>query len=658
MATRNIVPRATGEGSLGTSAKHWGNIYADNGTIAGRNIANDGAMLITHEAEITNLQSQVTTLEHAYAGAKAAATVADMTDHNQIYVYVGSETGYTNGNWYYWNGTAWVSGGVYNSTALETDKTLTVSGAAADAAITGESFKRSFAGLSKITDKVAIKPDTYNVGFVAVNGTLNRTNTNYYFLEFTVPDNAYGIKWSVPVAGTVSNYAVIAYYDENGAFISSKSNKYYNISSSDAMVEVDELIPVEAKFVKCTTVKSSNTQVKRPTFFTKYGSDYADVAPIVAHERGTAFSRVVEPVRNVDDNIYGYCAVVTRQFTPQNNQIYFDGYIRTSEPATNGMVIYVVGYNNDFTNRSIVANFSYQPENTTSCVYHISSNQYAQIDTSSYTRFGIILRVNTATYEKDASGRGKSKFIDIFDDFTINGQNGCLVKTYNEILNITQKNYSYVMHCTPDNVTIDNPLESKSLTFVGDSLTAVYYKTEEESWPYLIAKRNRSKYTNLGISGNPLAEISSYTANSPMCDRVDTIPAESNYIMVMGGANDYNYSIPIGNNTDTVKTTFKGAINYMIDYIITNYPRAKLVFATTYQRTSGKADEAYANAMLEVCRLKGVPCIDNYHESGVHFFNEAWMTVYGANNALGNNHLNALGDEYVSWIFENKLKSI
>ncbi|WP_026765560.1 SGNH/GDSL hydrolase family protein [Selenomonas ruminantium] len=612
------------------------------------------AALVENAKALVN--ASLNQIKNGYGYPFTAATAVAMADTTKIYVYTGSETGYTNGNWYYYNGTAWVSGGVYNSTALETDKTLTVSGAAADAAITGESFKRSFAGLSNITDKVAIKPDTYNVGFIAVNGTLNRTNTNYYFLEFTIPDNAYGIKWSAAVAGIASNYAVIAYYDENGDFISCKPN--INTSSSNAMVEVNELIPVEAKFVKCTAANSESIRAKRPTFFTKYGSDYADVAPIVAHERGTAFSRVVEPVRDVENNIYGYCAVVTRQFTPQNNQIYFDGYIRTSEPATNGMEIYVVGYNNNFTNRSIVDDFSYQPENTTSCVYHISSNQYAQIDTSSYTHFGIILRVQTATYEKDASGRGKSKFIDIFDDFTINGQNGCLVKTYNEILNITQKNYSYVMHCTPDNVTIDNPLESKSLTFMGDSLTAVYYKTEEESWPYLIAKRNRSKYTNLGISGNPLAEISSYTENSPMCDRVNTIPAESNYIMVMGGANDYNYSIPIGNNTDTEKTTFKGAINYMIDYIITNYPRAKLVFATTYQRTSNKADEAYANAMLEVCRLKGVPCIDNYHESGVHFFNEAWITVYGANNALGNNHLNALGDEYVSWIFENKLKSI
>jgi lysophospholipase L1-like esterase len=90
---------------------------------------------------VTTLQNDVTTLQHAYAGAKAAATVADMTDHNQIYVYVGSETGYTNGNWYYWNGTAWTSGGVYNATALETDTTLTVSGAAADAKTVGDELK-------------------------------------------------------------------------------------------------------------------------------------------------------------------------------------------------------------------------------------------------------------------------------------------------------------------------------------------------------------------------------------------------------------------------------------------------------------------------------------------------------------------------------------
>lgn len=77
-------------------------------------------------------------MKHGYGYPFTAASAAAMTDMTKIYVYTGSETGYTNGNWYYWNGTAWVSGGVYNATALETDKTLTVSGAAADAKVVGD----------------------------------------------------------------------------------------------------------------------------------------------------------------------------------------------------------------------------------------------------------------------------------------------------------------------------------------------------------------------------------------------------------------------------------------------------------------------------------------------------------------------------------------
>ena len=46
---------------------------------------------------------------------EVAETAADMTETDKIYVYVGSETGYTAGNWYYFNGTSWESGGVYGS---------------------------------------------------------------------------------------------------------------------------------------------------------------------------------------------------------------------------------------------------------------------------------------------------------------------------------------------------------------------------------------------------------------------------------------------------------------------------------------------------------------------------------------------------------------
>ena len=56
----------------------------------------------------------------SFVGAPLVAdTVSAMTDNTRIYVYVGSQTGYTAGNWYYWNGSAWTSGGVYNSVAVD-----------------------------------------------------------------------------------------------------------------------------------------------------------------------------------------------------------------------------------------------------------------------------------------------------------------------------------------------------------------------------------------------------------------------------------------------------------------------------------------------------------------------------------------------------------
>lgn len=70
-----------------------------------------------------------------------ASTAAEMTETDRVYVYVGSESGYVNGNWYYYDGSAWVSGGQYNSTALVTDPTLSLYGQAADAGVTGEAVK-------------------------------------------------------------------------------------------------------------------------------------------------------------------------------------------------------------------------------------------------------------------------------------------------------------------------------------------------------------------------------------------------------------------------------------------------------------------------------------------------------------------------------------
>lgn len=98
------------------------------------------ATLAQIAADAAEAEQMFEQIKAAYGAPLVAATAADMTDQSHVYVYTGSEAGYTNGNWYYWNGTAWASGGVYNSTAFSTDTDLEVAGAAADAKATGDAI--------------------------------------------------------------------------------------------------------------------------------------------------------------------------------------------------------------------------------------------------------------------------------------------------------------------------------------------------------------------------------------------------------------------------------------------------------------------------------------------------------------------------------------
>ena len=101
-----------------------------------------------------NAEAAAASAQTRYGSPLVATTADEMTDENRVYVYTGSETGYTAGNWYYYDGSAWVSGGVYNGTAINTDTTLTQAGMAADAKAVGDelsTIKEDFADMVNST---------------------------------------------------------------------------------------------------------------------------------------------------------------------------------------------------------------------------------------------------------------------------------------------------------------------------------------------------------------------------------------------------------------------------------------------------------------------------------------------------------------------------
>lgn len=195
--TRSIVPRKDGEAGIGREDKYWGKGYF--GTVKARdeivykdkvlsdvlaekdknlsdeivkvnkhfttneesitanaaNIAKNTSNITANKESITAVSKEVTSLKASVGTPLVAATVSAMKDKNKIYVYTGTESGYTKGNWYYNNGTKWVAGGVYNAVALVTDKTLSVIGAAADSKVCGEHFNALQENLQQLTDSYA-----------------------------------------------------------------------------------------------------------------------------------------------------------------------------------------------------------------------------------------------------------------------------------------------------------------------------------------------------------------------------------------------------------------------------------------------------------------------------------------------------------------------
>lgn len=75
------------------------------------------------------------------------STAAGMTDHNVVYLYTGTESGWNQGHMYYYNGTAWVDAGI-----AVTDTTLSVAGLAADAKATGDEIATVKDGLDSLDE--------------------------------------------------------------------------------------------------------------------------------------------------------------------------------------------------------------------------------------------------------------------------------------------------------------------------------------------------------------------------------------------------------------------------------------------------------------------------------------------------------------------------
>ena len=212
-------------------------------------------------------------------------------------------------------------------------------------------------------------------------------------------------------------------------------------------------------------------------------------------------------------------------------------------------------------------------------------------------------------------------------------------------------------------------LENVSLSVLGDSIATSKYGglVNGQIWWQLVAQWGgfQDAFAN-AVSGTPIAEKESF--NSFVSDaRWQSLNSdfEPNVIIIEGGTNDFGVrQVPLGTPDDpsTLKTTFYGALKYLLGNINTRYPTARIFFMTPLHQagygfpeknnTTGFTQQQYVEAIREMCDLYGVTVIDMYQKSGLTYHNmNASLGLYSTDGI----HPNAAGHRKMAEIVINAI---
>lgn len=156
----------------------------------------------------------------------------------------------------------------------------------------------------------------------------------------------------------------------------------------------------------------------------------------------------------------------------------------------------------------------------------------------------------------------------------------------------------------------------KKFAMLGDSYVRGN-KTGSIYNAYSIASGNLGfSYYNHGLNGGTIADVSGINI-TPIVDRYQELESNLSIIGIEGGRNDYNKSVPIGEDEDNSPDTFKGALNIICSGLISKYPNATIFGVPCWKVTSTSENSAgftqvdYWQAFNDIVNKKyGYPVLD------------------------------------------------
>lgn len=494
---------------------------------------------------LSELDQEIDNLMAAVGTPLMANAAADMTDTDKIYVYVGSETGYTYGDWYFYDGSAWVSGGVYNSLALDTDKTLTITDKAADAKATGdeiadlksaitylEQFANSIGSIGyKLTKTGYVRKTTsggVNPGGIMSGGL----HTDYIPVQNakTVTTTTYGN----------SGVAVIAFYDATKTYISGTAG------SGNILKSYSSSIPSTAVYVVFSCFASGSTE-------TDWRRDF-----VCAVGSGKTVKSYFERINKTNVSTLGFSDI----FDAETNT-YYAFYTN----KTNANAITVTEMANlpsyDYSYCSVI---KYAPGDTNQYAMYLalccnSSTHSAGECPTLFIAYGLDTS-HMSAWQRVKNEYGMGKKVSIIGD-SLSSYSGYVPEGYP-----VYYPESDVLHV--DSMWWSNALYRKGMTLV-----------------------KNASYASSSVAGDDTAgaEVASSDARVNALADGTTLP---DIVICFIGTNDFARNNVIGtwSNTQAVPTAsnvpdFKPAYAKMLDKIQTAYPLAKVYCCTLLARTKG-----------------------------------------------------------------------
>ena len=210
---------------------------------------------------------------------------------------------------------------------------------------------------------------------------------------------------------------------------------------------------------------------------------------------------------------------------------------------------------------------------------------------------------------------------------------------------------------------------SKKWAAVGDSLTERNSKTTMNYHDYVNDVTGINVY-NMGSSGTGYKRTED--ENKAFYQRILNVPLDTDVVTIFGSGNDLNYSAmnfssfaeALGDPTDSGTSTICGCINKTIENLYSILPTVQLGIVTPcpwqpYNPSNESNNMAlYSAAIVEICKLHGIPCLDLYHCSGMRPWDATFRTLCYSNDGGNGTHPDENGHKILAPHFKAFLDEI